>query len=505
MSALVWATLSRVRSRMTWQRAVRVAFLMSMGGLTWGIAVQALSSVLPVAVSPGWVYGGSALAALLGLLVGRLTLIPSLYEAAHLLDRTCGLEDRMTTALALAQGRVRSRLGEHVLEEANRALLRADVRRVVSIRRGADPRVLVLAGMVLLWDLLLSGATLPGTPARRVAEAIRAESRRLEQKAVQIGVRARAERLLRTAEEAERVRGTARALRDPRVTRQEAVARLRALVDQVERARQAAEGLLREELGTSRLPARAALEPQSIALRELLSRWQSVATPRERERIREALRDLSAQTRDLPPSVRASLRRAREALHRGDPASALQALGQAREDLEGLRRLASEVEALQALAWEAERSAQNIQAGGKAHATVEERDSVTGSIPRPAASPGPGRVKEKGVPNPEGLAKGPNEGLRAGQGRGPEALGAPTERLGTEHKRERLPGIPQAGMTTATEARGAGVRNTPRADPVRIPPVVVRRSEEAMVKDRIPSPYRDLVRRYFLELGQRRE
>ncbi|MDR5708246.1 MAG: hypothetical protein QN172_01225 [Armatimonadota bacterium] len=505
MSTQAHHALHQTRSRMAWQRAVRLACVVSLGGFAWGIALRAASLVLPVEVPLGWVFGGSALAALSSLLAGRLLLVPSLYQAAHLLDRTCGLEDRLTTALGIALGRVRSRFRDQVLEEATRALLHVDARRVVPIRRTLDPRVLVLAGGLLVWDLVLGGTTLPGTPAHRTRELIRAESRRLEQRVVRIGQSSRAQRLLRAAEQAERVQQAARALRQERITRQEAVERLRALARQVEDARRAAEGLLREELGTFRLPSRAALEQHSLALREFLSRWQSASTPQERERIREALQDLESQTPGLPPSIRSSLRRAREALRRGDRASVLQALGQAREDLQGMQRLASEMEALQTLAREVEATGQRIQAPTENRTAVEERDIVTGAAPFPVAPAGAKRAGKKEGPRPGDLTEGPNEGLRAGQGSLREKLGEPTERLGIELRRERLPGIPGGGKLTLAEAQGAGLRTQPQAIPTHVPLLVGRRSDEAMARERIPAPYRDLVRRYFLELGRRRE
>ncbi|MDR7415426.1 MAG: hypothetical protein QN193_00340 [Armatimonadota bacterium] len=504
MSTLAFRPLHHARSRMAWQRAVRLASVVSLGGLGWGIAVRALSLAFPLEVRLGWIFGGSALAALVSLLVGRLLFVPSLYYAAHLLDRTCGLEDRLTTALGIAMGRVRSRFRDQVLEEATQALLRADARRAVPIRTALDPRVLVLATGLLIWDLLLGGVTLPGTPARRVQEVVRAESRRLEQRVGQIGERARAQRLSRAAEQAERARQVARTLRQGRATRHEAVGRLQALVRQVEGARSQAEELLREEANVPRLPSREALDQRIQSLEALQLRLSTAPSPQERRRIEEALRDL-VHSRDLPPPVRASLRRARQAVRRSDGPSALQALGQAREDLREVQRLVSEVETLRMLARETEATLQRIQAPTETHTAMEERDIVTGAVPFPASPAGAGRARERPGPRPGGLTEGPDEGLRAGQGSVREKLGEPTGRLGTGLRQERLQGSPGRGKPTLVEVPGTGVRNPPRTAPVHVSPLVVRRLDEAMARERIPGPYRDLVGRYFLELGRRRE
>lgn len=504
MSTLAFRPLHHARSRMAWQRAVRLASVVSLGGLAWGVGIRVVSLALPLEVRLGWILWGIALAALLSLLVGRLLFIPPLYHAAHLLDRACGLEDRLTTALGVVLGRVRSRFRDQVLEEATQALLRADARRAVPIRTALDPRVLVLAAGLLIWDLLLGGATLPGTPARRVREMIRAEGQKLEQRVGQIGERARAQRLLRTAEQAERARQAARALRDGRTTRNEAVGRLRALVRQVEGARQAAEGLLREEANAARLPSLEAIERQIQSLGALQQRLSSAPSPQERRRIEEALRDL-AQSQDLPQPVRASLRRARQALRRSDDPSALQALGQAREDLQGMQRLASEVEALQMLAREAEAALQHIQAPAESRSAVEDREIVTGAVPFPAAPAGAGQMRERSGPRSGGFTEGPDEGLRPGQGSVREKLGEPTGRLGTGLRQERLQGRSGGGKPTLAEVQGAGVRNPPRTVPVPVPPLVVTRPDEVMGREGVPAPYRDLVGRYFLELGRRRE
>ncbi|MCS7172125.1 MAG: hypothetical protein N0A24_01720 [Armatimonadetes bacterium] len=504
MSTQAFQTLHQARSRMAWQRAVSLACVVSLGGLGWGIAMRVLSLALPVEVPLGWIFGGSVLAALSGLLAGRLLLVPPLYQAAYLLDQACGLEDRLTTALGIALGRVRSRFRDQVLEEATQALLHADARRAVPLRRALDPRILVLAGGLLGWDLVLGGATLPGTPARRAQELLRAESQRLEQRVVRIGQSARAQRLLRAAEQAERVRQAARALRQERMTRQGAVERLRALARQVEGARQAAEGLLREEVGTPRLPTREALDRHIQDLQALQHRLSTAISPQEKQRVKEALRDLASR-QDLPPSVRTSLRRARQGLRPSDQASALQALEQAREDLQGMQRLASEVEALQTLAREVEATGQRIQAPAETPTAVEERDIVTGAAPFSSAPAGSRRTIKQDGPRPGALTEGPNEGLRAGQGSLREKLGEPTERLGTGLRRELLRGVPGGGRPTLVEVQGAGVRSQPRTVPTHVPLVVVSRSDEAMARERIPAPYRDLVRRYFLELGHRRD
>jgi len=205
-------TIRWARGRIAWQRAMHAASWAATGVLACGLGAQLLTTILPFEVRAAWIYVTSGVATLLTLLAGRVLLRPGLYEAAHALDRTCGLHDLLCTALALSTEPVRPRLGEFVLIQAVRCARGLDIRHALPLRWRPDHRPVVLAVLVLLWEIVFSGTTLPMTPARRVAETIRTEGKRLEQVATQAHRRARFTRAIRTLEAAEALAQRARAL-----------------------------------------------------------------------------------------------------------------------------------------------------------------------------------------------------------------------------------------------------------------------------------------------------
>lgn len=496
--AIRWA-----RSRIACQRGVQAASGAAMGVLACGLCAQLLTSVFPFEVRAVWVYLAATGSALITLVVGRFLLRPSLYEAAHALDRTCGLHDLLCTALVLSTEPVRPSLGEFVLAQAARCARGLDVRRALPLRWRPDRRLLVLAALVLLWDLLLLGTTLPMTPARRVAETIRTEGRRLEQFATEVHRRARLSRAARVLEAAEATREVAQRLQQARTTRSVALARLGTLRERLERVHRAVREALRARVG--RFPELGSAEAVEASLR----RWRTLerglgaaTTERELERIREALRAFGGDPGSLP-ALQEAARQALRALARGDRTAAQEAVAQARADLEAIRRLLGEEEGVHQVGREVERAQQRIASGTPGQA-VEDREAAAGASRVRMASPG---ERSPGEDRPEGtvLSEGPDEGLQAGTGAARTKLGPPTARLRTEHRREALPGAPTEDPVVTAEVRGPGVRSAPRTAAQPISPLVVRQVEEALVRQRVPAAYREIVRRYFLERARRRE
>ncbi len=486
-------TLYVARARMAWQGALRVSSRVALIFLGFGFAVQLLTLVFPLEIRLLWIYGGAGALGLLFLLGSRALRSPSLYEAAYFLDRNLGLEDRLTAALAVEVGAIRSALGGFVVADAARAATGADVRKAVSLVRGIDRRILPLALAIFLWDFLISGITLPGTPARRVAEVIRSEGRRLERLAAETEARPGSLRIGHVAEAARLVRGTARALQQPRVTRMEADARLEDLLQRLQEIRRRLEELAQGGAG------RGGEVREQVQRAEQVVRRLRSATPQQLARIEEALQGLARS--NLPTSLRSQLRKAEEALHAGRMAEAHAALEAIEQELRRLDRIASEADRLGELHREVQRAKERIRSAGIPQELLE-REPTGGFVPFLPGGSGdqadPGRESEA-------YRTGSGTGLQAGSGTVMEKLGSPTARLGTVHRRERIEGVEEGAQAEVVEVRGPGTRRVPQAAPVRVPPIVVRRAEEAVARLRVPAPYREVVRRYFLELARRRE
>jgi len=496
-------TIRWARGRIAWQRAMHAASWAATGVLACGLGAQLLTTILPFEVRAAWIYVTSGVATLLTLLAGRVLLRPGLYEAAHALDRTCGLHDLLCTALALSTEPVRPRLGEFVLIQAVRCARGLDIRHALPLRWRPDHRPVVLAVLVLLWEIVFSGTTLPMTPARRVAETIRTEGKRLEQVATQAHRRARFTRAIRALEAAEATQEVAQSLQDTRTTRSVALARLGGLQERLERAHKAVQEALRARLGST--PELGSAE----AVEESLRRWRAlerglggVRTERELERLREALRALGADP-GSPPALQEAARQALRALARGDRRTARETVSHALKDLEAIKRLLAEEEGVRQVGHEVERARQRIARGTPGQA-MEDREAAAGAGRIRMSSPG---ERSRGEERPGGvvLSEGPDEGLEAGTGAARMKLGPPTDRLRTEHRREVLRGaLPEDQVVTA-EIRGPGIRSTPRSTARAVSPLVVRQVDDALARQRVPAAYREIVRRYFLELARRRE
>jgi hypothetical protein len=496
-------TIRWARGRIAWQRTMHAASWAATGVVACGLGAQLLTSIFPFEVRAVWIYLTAGGVALVTLVAGRFLLRPGLYEAAHALDRLCGLHDLLCTALALSKEPVRPPLGEFVLAQAVRCARGLDVRQALPLRWRPDRRLIVLAALVLLWDLLLLGTTLPLTPARRVAETIRTEGRRLEQVATEAHRRARFKRAVRTLEAAEATREVAQSLQDTRTTRSVALARLGGLQERLERAHKAVQEALRARLGpTPELGSAEAVEESFRQWRALERGLGGVRTERELERIREALRALGEDP-GSPPALQKAARQALRALARGDRRAAQETISQALTDLEAIKRLLAEEEGLHQVGHEVERAHQRIVSGTPGQA-VEDREAAAGAGRVRMASPG---ERSPGEERPEGavLSEGPDEGLEAGAGAARTKLGPPTDRLRTEHRREVLRGAPAEDQVVTAEIRGPGIRSAPRTAAQAVSPLVVRQVDDALARQRVPSAYREIVRRYFLELARRRE
>jgi hypothetical protein len=473
-----------------------------------------LGTIVPQAVSPlALLAGGVVVAALVGLL-GRLLPSPKPFAVAHLADARLGLGERLSTALDLAAGRIpATALAGRVMADAAERARGVELGQAFRVRPPAFARwAALLMGVALLAGVVIPGLTLPATPARQTAMRIQREGRRLEQVARRLEQTARTERAPQARRMAPEVRSLGRQLQRERLQRAAALARLAALERQVEATRRQ----LSERIGEALAPRASPALPESLfrpsrdldrpirQLRELAARLaQEQALQGERQDLLQQLSELSGTGEgQLPISARQKVEEARRQVEAGNTAAGSERLTEALEELEGLRTMIADEQALKQTRQELERSASRIARAPGGRGRTEED-------PQGEGPPAPLAAGSKRLPEQDGEAlgappRGPHEGSAPGEGRTAEKLGPPSPRLGAAGDRSRIRGQEARGGLHTSEILGPGRQQAARTPEVNLSPTVRRQADEYMARARIPTRLRGVVRRYFEILAQRR-
>lgn len=502
MGSVVHPTLARVTARAAWRLAARRALEWAAVSavLTLSAHVLLLAAGLVVPLAPVSVAAAvfRAAVAAAGAALAAAFRRPDALAAARVLDSALGLDERASTAVEVAR-RPAGPLAPRVVADAVAHLHGADLRAVLPLR---PPRLLAWVPLLVValaaWPL--RGLAIPGTPAHRAQQVIRQEAARLERVSRVLERQARAERLPLTRRAAREMRAVGERLRQERLDRADALARIADLSRQVHQWRQDLERRLEQ---ASAAPAgvppdslrRSALQRQIRQLQEALSHLQSGDPAAAREgldRLAEILREGEGTA---PAEVRQQLRRARQQLDDGDVSGAGESLTQALRWLAGLEGLAADREGLERAQQELDRSMARI-ASGSSSAAAE----TPGAEPSDAVAPGdrsPVPDADAGEPPPQGS----REGSLPGTGRAGEQAGPPTPRLDVEKIPQRVRGAPGQGEATASEVVGPGRPSAATVQPARVPPAVVVRADRALQRARVPAAYRRIVQDYFRRLA----
>ncbi|MDQ7820127.1 MAG: hypothetical protein QN173_06380 [Armatimonadota bacterium] len=503
MGSVVHPTLARVTARAAWRLAARRALEWAAVAsvLTLSAHVLLLAAGLVVPLAPPSVAAAvfrSAVAAACAALAAAVCRRPDELAAARVLDDVLGLDERASTAVEVAR-RPAGPLAPRVVADAVAHLHGADLRAVLPVR---PPRLLAWVPLLVValaaWPL--RGLAIPGTPAHRAQQVIRREAARLERVSRILERQARADRLPLTRRAAREMRAVGERLRQERLDRAAALARVADLAREVHQWRQDLDRRLEQASAT---PAgappdslrRSALQRQIRQLQEALSHLQSDDPAAAREgldRLGEVLREGEGTA---PAEVRQQLRRARQQLDDGDVSGAGESLTQALRWLAGLEGLAADREGLERAQQELDSSMARI-ASGSSSAAAE----TPGADSSEAVAPGdrsPVADADAGEPPPQGS----REGSLPGTGRAGEQAGPPTPRLDVEKIPQRVRGAPGQGEATASEVVGPGRLSATRVQPARVPPAVVVRADRALQRARVPAAYRRIVQDYFRRLA----
>lgn len=499
-------------ARMTVVRALHVGARTLFAAMAALMAVEIANLVVPLApVSVATALTLSAAAGVLLTVIAAFLQRVDVLTASRVLDLRMGLEERTSTAVEIALGRLPlTTMGRRVIDDASRrvaAVRRADAVPLRVPRDAVLAAVLVL--MLALWTAWLQGVTLPGTPARRTTDVIRREGRRLEQFAQSLQSRARTNRAVQTRRFAGQMRDVGLGLQDRRLDRATALGRVSELGRQAEEIRREIGDRLRASRPPSAQTARPpdelfrrdAVAQQIRQLRELASRLDDASSSRQ-----DLLNRLGQITQegggDQPADVQRRLQQVREQIERGDTGGAGQSLNQALRDLEGLEGLLADEEGLRNAQEQLNQSRARIAGGSPSEDTSSEAAS-----PDEAGRPGPGPLRprpDSSSPDSSPTPQGPNEGVTPGRGQGVEKLGAPTPRLQAPRTPQRVKGAQAEGDVSAADVAGAGRRTPSRVGTSATPPGWLRQVETYMERARIPARYRALIRSYFQRLAQLR-
>jgi hypothetical protein len=510
---VVLEVVERGRGRLARRRAWRWGGLAM---LAWAGAMLALliaRLVVPITLPLEWlVAGGVAAVVIAAVALSSFWRLPPRL-AAQIVDLRFRCADRLTTAVEVITGaHPPTPLGPALVADAARTALGLDLRRGLP---AGPSRAFWAAALVLLLVILtapwLVGLSLPGTPAREVAQTIKREGRRLERAGETLEEQARADRARLSRRIAPSIRRLGEQLRRERVDRAEALARIESLNRQVQEARRQVES--RRSDGQQAPPAagrtppsdlfrrRAATDRMLKQIRELTDRMAQARTPEERAALMRQLADLAGggQEGDVPARVREQAETARQQMAAGDTGGARRTLQQGATDLEELRAMLADEEGLQQAQRDLNRSAERI-ARGRPGSPAE-----TEETPRAAGDPGSVAPGSRPLPEGEGPTAepppGPNQGTTAGQGSPAEKLGDRTPRLEADKQQNRVRGLQGEGRVTTSDLLGPGRPGQVRA-PQRSAVAAGRgEADRYLSRMRIPPEYREIVRRYFEALA----
>jgi hypothetical protein len=503
----------RLASRHAWWWGGRVA-------LGWGGCVLLLvlaRAIVPLEIPYVTVAVAGFAASLMVVVALRIAVRPSPLVAAQILDQRFACADLLATAVEVVTGRHRPTALTHaVVDDAVGRAADLDLKR--RLRAGPERTMAAGAALVAAAILLagvLTGLSLPGTPARDLTRTIQREGRRIERAGQTMEEQARAERARISRRMAPAIQRLGEVLQRQRMERSDALARLESLGRQLDAERRQVQSR-REQLSGAPQPRpsptlpsdlfrqRASVDRAIRQIREIADRLAQSKSPEEREALMRQLASLAGggEEGNVPARARQQAETARQQAAAGDTSAARQTLQQSAADLDDLRAMLADEEGLQQAQRDLRRSADQI-ASGVPGAPVESEQAPQAGAKPGSARPGD-RPPNEGVGPETEAPPGPNQGTTPGQGTIAEKLGARTPRLEAERHQTRVRGLQGEGRTTMSELLGPG--RTARVRATAGPAAATLRgdADRYMARMRIPPEYREIVRRYFETLAASR-
>lgn len=462
--------------------------------------------------------------------------IPTM-DVARAVDRIGGLHERAATALEWIGGRRPQTL-----------MARAQLRDASAALRGMSPKAafpltwprrwwltpLVLLGCVGLyalpeWNLF------PDTLDRAERDALRAQLAQISTRAEELKPASvpppLAPQLARLQSE---LKALSRDLQGGRVKRREALARVAAAREQARQALEASRGMARRNPGPGQSGAQSDQREQAgnespraaaARLRAMAERLRKKPGPtdKQREEMRRAL-DRMAKAADNPEAARKAMESAARQMKSFADMAAAQQLEQAAQAMAGadsqtaktLEQIMGNLDSAQAgMAGQPQMAQQSGPGAGQVQEMGEGQQMPGGAA---------GKYTKRQGKAPADYGKGStNREQKGAEGKRPDyVLARQSSRsngMRGEYQKLYLPerhkmstgnakvrGNTQAGpvLATADEARGAPrMGDTAATAEGEVYMQYRREAEEAMLRERVPQEYRDLIRSYFQEIDPR--
>lgn len=500
----------RLAAHRAWLWSGRVALSWILAVLTLVLARAVIPITLPYALLCGL---GLAAGVLTFLLLFATWRVPPLL-AAQVLDHRFEGRDRMATAVEVLAGtHPPTALSTAVVADAARwAAVQAPEGRIGWLPGRTMWAAVGLAAVTVAVGWLLTGVSVPGTPARKVAQTIRQEGRRIERAADAMDSQARIDRARAARRMAGSLRRLGENLQREQLDRYEALSRIESLGRQIEASRRqvrasrekAGEKLAMPDpaLPQQLLRQRAALDRTIRQFREIAERLAQNPSPEERRSLMRQLEALSqgGSEGEVPTRGREQAAAARRQAAAGNTAGARQALRQGALDMEELRAMLADEEGLTQAQRDLRRSADRIARGGSGAPTQSEQQPEAAVQPGGAA-PGRRQIQQGEGPAEQEPPPGPNQGTTAGQGAVQDRMGERTPRLEGERPQTRIRGMQGEGRAATSDLLGPGRQGQVRVAPGRAGEAVRAEADRYMSRMRIPPEYREIVRRYFEALA----
>ena len=506
-------TLKRIRRRLVWNRVWAFMVRATFCGLCVGCVVVGVHKFFPLPVQPAWAMGTLIALAIAGGMIWGLLARPSLLYAAVCADKRLQLDERLSSAYALAERSEQTPMVPALIDDANAVARSINVRKAFPLRPPRETRFVVipLAVYLLVWGVVPETDPFGRRQAieeHRVAvERARAQIVKLEKLSRKIKLSGKGKRIEIEAQGlAREIDEAVRELREHDLCGTKAMARVSKLSDAI-RKKEEAFNSKKQMPPPLKLPvgrpgdfklmkevakklSEGQYEEAAKKLAEITKALQKHKLSKKNvERLRKEIEKMAERAKQLP-ELKKALEKAAAALAHKDARKALENMQAAAMTLDDMQAAKEQLELLA----EAFGQVNAIKKGfGRPRRWKYCRNC--GALLRTEQEIWTGfcdRCRRAGLDRQE--ANGGFGGAGIGRGGTTGPLGTPP----VEFDRKKIHGMLGKGkILGALSFRGKGEKGEATLNYVETFMEYRQKAEDALEKEEIPLGYKNYVRRYF--------